>query len=233
MQLRRKGRRSQRWLLPLLALIVVILGAPFVSMAQEGSAQEGGAQQGGAQGQSSDPLAGVNAVPFASEAALVDSSSLASITMEVPQNVYTYPDGRVQIIVELTQPAAYHAFLNAGGKEAAGALSAGQSELAVVRAAQSSFLSRLSGAGISVQPITSTGFLANTVTVAINPAQIDALRAQPGVARLYYDVMVERDMYRSVPFLEVPTVWNTLYPGGSSLGLGTVVAVIDLSLIHI
>ncbi|MDZ4765839.1 MAG: S8 family serine peptidase [Chloroflexota bacterium] len=227
MQLRRKGRRSQRWLLPLLALIVVILGAPFVSMAQEGSAQEGGAQQGGAQGQSSDPLAGVNAVPFASEAALVDSSSLASITMEVPQNVYTYPDGRVQIIVELTQPAAYHAFLNAGGKEAAGALSAGQSELAVVRAAQSSFLSRLSGAGISVQPITSTGFLANTVTVAINPAQIDALRAQPGVARLYYDVMVERDMYRSVPFLEVPTVWNTLYPGGSSLGLGTVVAVID------
>lgn len=223
MHLKHKGRRSHRWLLPLLALLIVSLGVPFVGLAQEGTLQEGEGTTGG----ESDPLVGINAVPFGSEAYLVDSSALAPSTQDVPQNIYTHADGRVQIIVELTQPAAYQAFLSAGGKEAAGAQAASQSAMGIVQAAQTNFLNSLPAAGITAQAISSTRFLANTVTVAIQPAQIDLLRAQPGVARLYYDVVVERDMYRSVPFLNIPTVWDTAYPGGSSLGLGTVVAVVD------
>lgn len=210
----RLRRRSWRSLVALAALIALTVSVPWVSVAQDATDGESSPQQ-------------FNAIPFGTEADIPDSSGAMLQPLEVPSRLIVLPDGRVQVTVELVQPAAYEAYLNAGGKESAGALTAGQAAQGAVLADQDRFVASLSGFGVNAQVISRTSFVANSVTMLVMPDQVEALRTLPGVSRVYYDVLVDRDQYRSVPFLNIPTVWNTMYPGGSSLGLGVVVAVID------
>lgn len=211
--------RILRSLAVLAALIALTVSLPWASLAQDAPDGEASPQQ-------------FNAIPFGTEADIPDSSGADLQPLEIPNNLIVLPDGRVQVTVELAQPAAVEAYLNAGGKETAGALSVGQAAQSAVLADQDRFLASLSGFGVSAQVITRTSFVANSVTMLVSPDQVEALRTLPGVARVYYDVLVDRDQYRSVPFLNIPTVWNTMYPGGSSLGLGVVVAVIDSGIDH-
>lgn len=138
----------------------------------------------------------------------------------------TMPDGRVQVIVRLSDAPAVQAFLAAGGRNSrASAAAAAQAQASVVNAAQASFMSQAASFGVT--QIASTNYLTNTVTVAVDRNVIGALRTLPGVTGVYPNRTVERNDTTSTQLIGAPKVWDGNLLGGSFTGEGTIIAIVD------
>lgn len=136
------------------------------------------------------------------------------------------PDGRIQVNVVLADQPAYLAYIAAGGRaNRAAADLAATAQRRLISAAQANFLSAAGALGATA--ISRTNFLTNSVTVAIQPAQLGALRALPGVVAVYPNRKRERADTQIPGLLGAPRAWDATRLGGSFTGKDIVVAVID------
>lgn len=206
-----RGQRKWLFLLFLLSLMVLIFGSPFAGLAQDTTATTATLATVAA-GQGGDTL------PFSEEAV----PGLTAIDGAV-----ILPDGRIKVIVELRQAAAFQAYVQAGGAlGSASADSAAQAAQAAVEASQQAFVAGLAGAGINAQVVEATSFVINSVTLFVSPDQLAALRAQPNVVNVYPAVRLERELGGSLQTIGAPAAWAGAY-GSPFLGDGTVIAIID------
>jgi len=196
-------RNEQRYfsLFWLLLVLVLSLGTTLTSLAQEAS------------------LTGLttDAVPTGIE---VSASAIESATV-------TLPDGRLLVMVELTQPPAAVAFAQAGGisvEDAAMAIA--QTQQFVIQAEQASVLSAAQASGIVLEVRSDTDFVMNSITVAIAPEYFDVLATLPGVKAIYPVTLIERDTSTSIPHIGAPSSWNGTF-GGNYTGEGIVISIID------
>jgi subtilisin family serine protease len=147
-------------------------------------------------------------------------------------NAVRLPDGRVQVIVTLSQQPAVTAFINGGGRSnRASADAAAVSQRAVIQQQQTNFASLASGLGAEV--FSRTNYLTNSVTLRVNPSQLLALSSLPDVVRIDPDRIIERQDTVSVPFIGSGEVWSGIGGGTGYTGAGQVIAVIDSGIDYI
>lgn len=152
--------------------------------------------------------------------------------IEAYPGVVKMADGRIQVMVQLSAAPAVEAFLEAGGRaNRAIADVAAAAQANAVDAAQSSFVS--AAAGIGATRISSTNYLTNTVTVAVSPGAVDALRAMPGVVGVFPNRILYRTDTTSTQFIGAPKAWDPAVLGGAFTGTGTVIAIIDSGIDYI
>ena len=131
--------------------------------------------------------------------------------------------GPVNIIVELTTPAAIEAGVRPGMSQAQAA-AAMEAQVSRVEAAQQAFLGALNSAGIDYQVVAASKRVLNAVIVRADGAQLAAIRSLPGVRAAYPERIVELDNSTSVPFIGAPVLWAT---GTGYTGQGVEVGIID------
>jgi subtilisin family serine protease len=205
-----RGQRKWLFLLFLLSVTVLIFSSPFVGLAQDTTSTATLANAAASQG--------ADTLPASEE--LIPSLTIIDVAV-------TLPDGRIKVIVELAQAAAYQSYVQAGGVVgSASAEAAAQSAVAAVEASQQAFVNGLASAGINVQVVEATNFVFNSLTLYVSPGQLDALRAQPNVVNVYPAVRMERELGGSLQTVGAPAAWAGNY-GSPFLGEGTVIAVID------
>jgi subtilisin family serine protease len=208
---RQRGQRKWLFLLFLLCLMVLIFGSPFTGFAQDTTATTATLANAAAS-------QGADTLP-ASEA-LVPSQTVIDVAVALP-------DGRIKVIVELAQPAAFQAFVQAGGAlGSANADAVAQAAQVAVEASQQAFTAGLASAGIHAEVAEATSFVLNSLTLYISPDQLNALRAQPNVVNVYPAVRMERELGGSVQTIGAPAAWAGDY-GSPFLGEGVVIAIID------
>jgi subtilisin family serine protease len=165
------------------------------------------------------------------------NTAKAELTREsaalIVANAASLPDGRIQVIVSLTEQPAVQAFINAGGRgNRAAADAAAASQKAVVLNQQANFVAQAT-TGLGAEVFSSTSYLTNSVTLRINPSQVIALSRLPGVSRVDADRIVERQDTVSVPFIGAGEVWGGVGGGTEYTGAGVVIAVIDSGIDYI
>jgi uncharacterized repeat protein (TIGR01451 family) len=144
-------------------------------------------------------------------------------------------DGRIQVFVELQDPAAAVVFADAmrgalpsdkRARAAAGAAS--KAQVLRVQAAQESVAKELTAPAIGAREIYRVSKVLNGIAVAIDPANLRSLQKVHGVKRVLPILMEYPNNSTSVPFLGTPNVWaNTLgLPAGAD-GTGVRIGIID------
>jgi len=127
--------------------------------------------------------------------------------------------GQVNIIVQLTEPAAALAALRAGPNTLQAAASA-QNQIARVEAAQDAVLSNMKAEGIDYTVLASTERAVSTVVVRADITDVPAIQQLPGVAAAYVERIGTFDNSTSVPFVRAPLEWAAGYTGqGMRVGL--------------
>ncbi len=139
-------------------------------------------------------------------------------------NIVRMLDGRVQYTVKLSQPAAVDAFLASRGLADADAVAAAQME--TVAFEQANFEVAAANA-LGADVITRSRYLVNTVTVAVQPDQVDALWSLPGVIDVAPNVVMVKHDTTSTTAINVPEVWEGGAWGAAVTGDNVVVAIID------
>lgn len=136
------------------------------------------------------------------------------------------PDGRIKVILTLSQPPAGKAFAQAGGRlNKASADAAAAAATSAIRAEQTTFTT--SARMLGAQVLSSTQFAVNTVTVAVKEEGLSSLWALPGVRAITPVRIVERNHTTSVPLISVPNVWDSDFEGTGYTGAGVTIAIID------
>ncbi|MFY9826490.1 MAG: S8 family serine peptidase [Thermoanaerobaculia bacterium] len=152
------------------------------------------------------------------------------------ENAARTDDGRIQVIVELEDPAAAVVFAQAmqgslpsdkRALQVAGAASKAQ----VLRnqAAQESVAKELTAPSIGAREIYRVTKALNGIAVAVDPRNLRSLLKIKGVKRLLPILMEYPTNSTSVPFIGAPGVWaNTIgLPAGGADGTGVRVGIID------
>jgi len=140
-------------------------------------------------------------------------------------------DGRVAVIVELSQPPVAEVYarqvrasaLSTGAR--AGAVAVAQAQLARINEAQDALVGVLSRPEIRAAVLYRAQRAYNGVAVEVDARRLDAIRALPGVKAVHPLVPKRMSNSTSVPFIGAPQVWN---PTGLAVtGTGIKVGVID------
>ncbi|MFI5165335.1 MAG: S8 family serine peptidase [Thermoanaerobaculales bacterium] len=146
-------------------------------------------------------------------------------------------DGRVGAMVELADPSAVEVYLkarqvsaNATGSVSASAVAAqatalAQAQIAHLDQVQREMVATLTSAGIAADVIYRVQRVYNGIAVQVDAAQLDEIRAIPGVKAVHPLVPKKPVNITSVPFIGAPPVWGGL--GGGATGAGVKVGVID------
>lgn len=207
-------RKRPVLIITLLIVLVALLGANLSVLAQEADPARPDVSAVAAQ------LAAARQAPLAAQ-------NLTANRIDPSRQGVILPDGRALVIVELAAEPAAVTYARSGGADG-GALaeSMRDSQQSIVAAEQAAFVSSLSAAGIVAEARSATDTLANTVTLAVESAEIAALRQRPGVLGVYPVRIMERDMLNTLPYLGVPAVWSG-FMGGEYTGEGTVISIID------
>ncbi len=147
----------------------------------------------------------------------------------------TTDDGRIQVMVELTDPplAAVFAAAMQGSQTTslsarAAAASATSAQFFRIEAAQTSVAAAIAAPAIDGREIYRVHRALNGIAVAVSPERLKALMALPGVKRVLPIVAEYPTNSTSVPFIGAPKVWaNTLgLPAGAD-GTGIRIGIID------
>ncbi|MBE2267782.1 MAG: S8 family serine peptidase [Anaerolinea sp.] len=207
-------RKRPLFVLFFLSVLVVLLGANLSVFAQEGTPAR-----------TDEPTA--QAQLAANREAPAITQGIRANRTSAEQTGITLPDGRALVIVELQAEPAALTYARSGGVDGGQlAESMRDSQQSIVAAEQRAFVGGLSAAGIVAEQFSDTDTVANTITLAIQPDQLAALRAQPGVVGVYHVQRAEREMLNTLPYLGVPQVWAGMQ-GGEYTGEGVVIAIVD------
>jgi subtilisin family serine protease len=142
-----------------------------------------------------------------------------------------HPDGRVAVMVELAQPTVaqvyaqeMHAAAFSLGVKAS-AVAAAQAQLARLTRAQDALVTSLTGPQIKASVLYRAQRAYNGVAVEVDPVELAAIRALPGVKAVHALVPKYPSNTTSVPFIQAPQVWDSA--GLNATGAGVKVGVID------
>jgi subtilisin family serine protease len=150
---------------------------------------------------------------------------------ELPGGLDVHPDGRVAVMVELSEPpvAAVYArqvrasALTLGARASAVALA--QAQLARINREQDAVVSTLAAPQIAAGVLYRAQRAYNGVAVEVDAAKLDEIRRLPGVKAVHPLVPKHITNSTSVPFIGAPQAWN---PAGVAVtGSGVKVGVID------
>lgn len=143
-------------------------------------------------------------------------------------------DGRVHLIVELTDPpvARQH-----GSESASPALKVGTHKLDLASAAAKGYTARLEQAQTtfkttltaklpSVSVKHSYQVVFNGLAISLPQTDVHRLSGVPGIKQVYPDTLMRISLDASLPLIGAPAAWQTL-GGASEAGRGVKVAVID------
>ncbi len=137
------------------------------------------------------------------------------------------PDDPVNMIVQLSYPAAAQTFLeNTRGKISMEEILS--TEAKQISSQQSAFLSDLHAQDVNFQVKASQAFLVNTLVLNIKPNDINIVKDDPRVLGAWPDYEMTMAVDESVPLIGAPTVWDLSSPAGIPItGQGIVIAVVD------
>src|ERR1051326_6268648 len=144
---------------------------------------------------------------------------------------------RVSVVIELASPPAIESYLGAtvaaksSGASLRAAVTAAQNEIAVVDAEQQSVVARVDAVPSAVVLFTMQRII-NGIAVDVDAAQLDAIRAIPGVKSVQPLPIVQRANTSSVPLIGGPGVWRAVAPNGAT-GKNVKVGLIDTGLDYI
>src|ERR1051326_7049221 len=144
---------------------------------------------------------------------------------------------RVSVVIELASPPAIESYLGAtvaaksSGASLRAAVTAAQNEIAVVDAEQQSVVARVDAVPSAVVLFTMQRII-NGIAVDVDAAQLDAIRAIPGVKSVQPLPIVQRANTSSVPLIGGPDVWRAVAPNGAT-GKNVKVGLIDTGLDYI
>lgn len=133
-------------------------------------------------------------------------------------------DGRVEVMVELTDPPTVQVFAQQAGISASQATVSAQAALVRIEAAQQSMLLALSTPSINAQVIGRTRKVFNGISVSVDASAIPSIQALPGVKSVTLSKRIEPSLSATVPFIGAPTAWTT---GTGARGEGMKVGIID------
>src|ERR1051326_3641262 len=141
---------------------------------------------------------------------------------------------RVSVVIELASPPAIESYLGAtvaaksSGASLRAAVTAAQNEIAGVDAEQQSVVARVDAVPSAVVLFTMQRII-NGIAVDVDAAQLDAIRAIPGVKSVQPLPIVQRANTSSVPLIGGPDVWRAVAPNGAT-GKNVKVGLIDTGL---
>jgi uncharacterized repeat protein (TIGR01451 family) len=147
-------------------------------------------------------------------------------------------DGRVAVMVDLVDtPAAidYAMALNDATVPKATALAnaraAAKAKVALLAPRQADLAARLTGSPINAVELFRATKALNAIAVRVEPRQIEAIRALPGVKKVRVITPEHPLNVTSVPFIGAPQLWaNTLGLPAGATGAGITIGVIDTGL---
>jgi subtilisin family serine protease len=145
--------------------------------------------------------------------------------------LFVQPDGRVAVMVELADPTVAQVYAQEMHATAfslrakASAVAAAQAQLARLTRAQDALVTSLTGPEIRASVLYRAQRAYNGVAVEVDPAELAAIRALPGVKAVHALVPKYPSNSTSVPFIEAPQVWDSTGPNAT--GAGVKVGVID------
>jgi subtilisin family serine protease len=144
---------------------------------------------------------------------------------------------RVSVMIELQSPPAIESYLHAAAAGKSGpsalraAVTAARNELAVVEAEQQSVAAQVDAIPSAVV-LYRVQRLFNGIAVDVDAAQLDAIRALPGVKSVEPLPVYTITNTSSVPLIGAPEVWRALAPNGAT-GKNIKVGVVDSGLDYI
>jgi uncharacterized repeat protein (TIGR01451 family) len=191
-------------------------------------------------------LAGLGSLAFVSAAGAarhptVEAPPQAELQIAEPgsagisfEHAATTDDGRIQVLVELQDPAAAVVFADAmkgaapsdkRARQVAGAASKAQAlKIQAIQEGVAKALTETTGA----REIYRVSKVLNGIAVAVDPLQVRGLLKVAGVKRVLPILMEYPNNSTSVPFLGTPNVWaNTIGLPAGALGTGIRVGIID------
>ncbi len=137
-------------------------------------------------------------------------------------------DGKVKIVIELTDPATAEVFAEVRTDEVKGVRAAGAAQAAAVaqlnrvERAQQTLLRPL--AQLNATVIYRTQRVFNGIAVLVDASQLNAIESLPGVKAIRPLVTHQLDLASSVPLIGTPAVWNGL---AGVTGQGVTIGIID------
>lgn len=146
------------------------------------------------------------------------------------------PDGRVSVIVELSEPGAAEAWLQqlAGPSVAAArpealarAVAAARAQIALAESEQRAFLTELATAEASATVVFRVQRLLNGVALEVDEAALPALERLPGVKAVHLNPLLRQTNATSVPWIGAPQVWQDLGVTGKDVRVGVIDSGID------
>lgn len=146
------------------------------------------------------------------------------------------PDGRVSVIVELSEPPAGEAWLQqlAGPSVAtarpealARAAAASRAQIALAESEQRAFLEALAAAPARATVVFRVQRLLNGVAMEVDEADIPSLEQMTGVKAVHPNPLVRLSNATSVPWIGAPRVWQDLGVTGKDVRVGVIDSGID------
>jgi subtilisin family serine protease len=142
-----------------------------------------------------------------------------------------HPDGRVAVMVELSQPPVAEVYarqlrasaLSMGARTSA--VASAQAQLARINQEQDALVTVLSAPAIRAGVLYRAQRAYNGVAVEVDAGKLEAIRKLPGVKAVHALVPKRISNSTSVPFIGAPQVWNAT--GLAVTGAGIKVGVID------
>ncbi|QBB70058.1 DUF11 domain-containing protein [Pseudolysobacter antarcticus] len=147
--------------------------------------------------------------------------------------IVTGEDGRIQVFVELNDPAAAVQYAVALANTSLpkiqakkNAVDAGKAQAQVNRAAQDRVAAKLHA--LNTTEVYRVSLVLNGISVMIDRANLASVRSIPGVKRVFPIYIEHTTSSQSVPFIGAPSVWaNTIgLPAGAD-GTGIRIGIID------
>ena len=170
-------------------------------------------------------MLGVGILAVAASAWAVDSQRLAA------QGYAVHADGRVAVMVELSDPPAvevYQSRMTASALAAgvsAGATAVVQAHIARLQQAQQVVVDALAGPQFAASVLYRAQRVYNGVAAVVDADKLEALRALPGVKGVHPLIPKHTTNSTSVPFIGAPQVWAGA--GHTATGTGVKVGLID------
>ncbi|GEM_PF-2203328 len=142
------------------------------------------------------------------------------------------PDDPVEVMVELEDPPAIEAFVEAqgdatfAGEAAPQAVAAAQARIARIEQAQATLTRVLAGPQFKAKIIFSVQRVYNGLTVRVASGKLAEIHALPGVKAVHFPELIYPATDTSVPFIGAHRAWDPSLQGGYR-GEGITIAVID------
>ena len=146
------------------------------------------------------------------------------------------PDGRVSVIVELSEPAAADVWRQqlAGPSVAstrpealARAAAASRAQIVLAESEQRTFLEALADSGERATVVFRVQRLINGVALEVDEASIPTIERLPGVTAVHSNPLLRQTNATSVPWIGAPQVWQDLGVTGKDVRVGVIDSGID------